>query len=172
MPICILISPLGSDFKDSYLVWRAGTSIKKPQLHSPSFPRRRESRFLGLSWIPGRASYRQLARNDDRIFVANFWDRHSSVLLIVSRHCLIRGCSKTFHGCADSFAVIKNCRPGDQNVGSCIDHQWCSRRVDAAINLEIAAGPDLIDHLADTANLRQRRVDEMLMSKARVDRHD
>ncbi|HZA53020.1 MAG TPA: hypothetical protein VE616_02110, partial [Candidatus Udaeobacter sp.] len=30
-----------------------------------SFPRARESRyFLSISWIPGRASYRQLARND------------------------------------------------------------------------------------------------------------
>ena len=29
-----------------------------------SFPRKRESRTLANPWIPGRASYRQLARND------------------------------------------------------------------------------------------------------------
>src|SRR5712692_3019494 len=90
----------------------------------------------------------------------------------MSGHCLIRGCSKTLHGCDDSVALTKNCRPGDQHVGSCIDYQWRSRRVDAAINLEVAAGPDVVDHLADTPNLWQCRVDEMLMSKARVDCHD
>ena len=31
---------------------------------------------------------------------------------------------------------------------------------------------DLLDHLADAPNLWERRVKEMLMSKARVDRHD
>src|SRR5580765_6114236 len=85
---------------------------------------------------------------------------------------LIRSCSKTLHGCDDSFARTKDCRPGDQNVGSRIDHQRRSRRVDAAINLQIAAALDLIDHLSDAPNLWQRRVDEVLMSKSRVDRHD
>src|SRR5262249_35506012 len=103
-----------------------------------------------------------------------FEDLHEpfDLTALLSGHCLIRGCSKTFHGCDDSFPLTKNRRPGDQHVGSCSDYQWRSRRVDAAINLEVAARSDLIDHLADTANLGQRRVDERLMAKARVDRHD
>ena len=40
-----------------------------------SFPRMRESRFfLSISWIPGRASYRQLARNDVGIVSTNLRD--------------------------------------------------------------------------------------------------
>ena len=45
--------------------------MKESALHHPSFPRRRESRFK-LSWIPARASYRQLGRNDVRKYTANF----------------------------------------------------------------------------------------------------
>src|SRR5262245_26309727 len=83
-------------------------------------------------------------------------------------HC----CSQPFHGRGDSFAVTKNCRSGYENVGSCIDHQWRSCRVDAAVNLQIAVALDFSDHLADTPNLWQRRVDETLVSEARVNRHD
>src|SRR2546428_2126725 len=36
---------LRNRFSDSYLVWCPGSSIKKSELHSPSFPRRRESSF-------------------------------------------------------------------------------------------------------------------------------
>src|SRR4030095_12680910 len=67
--------------------------------------------------------------------------------------------SQPVHSCDDSFARTKDCRPGDQNVGSRIDHQRRSGRIDAAINLEVTAGPDLIDHLSDAPNLWQRRVD-------------
>jgi len=55
------------------LVWCPRSSLKKSVASSPSFPPfgraqdklQRESRSLRFSWIPGRASYRQLARNDD-----------------------------------------------------------------------------------------------------------
>src|SRR5262245_59623835 len=90
----------------------------------------------------------------------------------MSGHYLIRGGSKPLHGCDNSVIRTKNGRPGDQHVGSCTDDQWRCRRVDAAIHLEVTAGLQLIDHLANTPNLGQRRVDETLMSKARVDRHD
>src|SRR2546430_14298588 len=84
----------------------------------------------------------------------------------------MRGGSETVHGWDGSVARTKNGRPGDQHVGSCTDDQGRRRRVDAAIHLEVTAGPGRIDHLADTPDLWQRRVDERLMSKARVDRHD
>jgi hypothetical protein len=42
-------------------------SIREAKAPLSSFPRRRESKTLYISWIPGRASYRQLARNDVRM---------------------------------------------------------------------------------------------------------
>src|SRR4029077_19447239 len=92
--------------------------------------------------------------------------------LNVSHLSLVRCRSEPVHGCDYSFALTKNCRSGYQNVGSCIDHQWRGRHVDAAVNLEIAVPLGLIDHPADTPNLWQRRVDETLVSKARVNCHD
>ena len=44
--------------------------------------------------------------------------------------------------------------------------------IDAPVHLQVAPGLDLFDHLADTPNLWQGRVDEMLMAEPRVDRHD
>src|ERR1700757_3661077 len=101
-------------------------------------------------------------------FVSNFQFRVSNFLSLA----LIRSCSQPFHGRCYASTITKNRRSGYENVGSCIDHERRSRRLDAAINLEITAGLHLIDHLADAPNLWQRGVDEMLMSKARVNRHD
>jgi Ser/Thr protein kinase RdoA (MazF antagonist) len=60
---------------------RTGHSQAVPEVHwrsrylCSSFPRRRESRFFFVfSWIPGRASYRQLARNDLGIVSTNLRD--------------------------------------------------------------------------------------------------
>ena len=91
---------------------------------------------------------------------------------LMSGDGLMRGGSQPLHGSADSIALPKNGRPGDQHVGSCADDQGRRRRVDAAVNFEVAAGLKLIDHLADMPNLGQRRVYETLMAKAWVDRHD
>ena len=71
----------------------------------------------------------------------------------------MRGGSQPLHGSADSIALPKHGRPGDQHVGSCADDQGRRRRVDAAVNFEVAAGLKRIDHLADTPNLGQCRVD-------------
>src|SRR5215471_18396729 len=90
----------------------------------------------------------------------------------MSGHGLMCGGSQTLHGGGNSVARTKNGRPGDQHIGSCTDDQWRCRRVDASINLEVTAGLDLVDHLAHTPNLGQRRVDERLMAKAWVNRHD
>ena len=59
------------------------SSIKKSEFFYPSFPRGRESRFVGISWIAARASYRQLGRNDARNCVTNFKDTTLRVALIV-----------------------------------------------------------------------------------------
>jgi hypothetical protein len=75
----------------------------------------------------------------------------------MSSYGLMRGGSQPLHGCDDSVARTKNGRPGDQHVDSCTNDQWRRRRVDAPINLEVTAGPDLVDHLAHTPNLWQRR---------------
>ena len=48
------------------------SSIKKSTVSFSSFPRRRESRLFGLSWIPARASYRKLGRNDTWKYTNNF----------------------------------------------------------------------------------------------------
>jgi hypothetical protein len=84
----------------------------------------------------------------------------------------LNGTADSLHRRCDTLFSAKNRRTGDQNVGPDIDYQRRSRRVDAAINLEVAPRPELIDHLAHSANLRQRAVDEMLLSKARVNRHN
>jgi len=93
------------------------------------------------------------------------------VSFVVSIPCR-NGAPESFHRSGHPSAITKNRRPGDEHAGSRIDHQRRSRRVDTAIDLQIAAALDLSDHLVDAANLWQHRVDEMLVSKARVDSHD
>ena len=44
--------------------------------------------------------------------------------------------------------------------------------IDPAVDLEVAPRFDPIDHLAGTTDLRERRVEEMLMPESRVHRHD
>ena len=44
--------------------------------------------------------------------------------------------------------------------------------IDPAVHLEVAPRFDPIDHLARTTDLRERRVEEMLMPESRVHRHD
>ena len=61
-------------FFSNLLVACLRRSIKKSEFAYPSFPRRRESMLLKISWIPARASYRQLGRNDVRNYVTNFRD--------------------------------------------------------------------------------------------------
>src|SRR4030095_14587853 len=88
---------------------------------------------------------------------------------LISGYCLMRGGSQTLHGCDHTVARTKNGRPSDQHVGPCTDDLWRWRRVDAPSSLEVTPGPDLVDHLAPPPNLGQRRVDERLMAKARID---
>lgn len=73
--------------------------------------------------------------------------------LLRSGSGLLRGGLKPLHGGADAVAGTKNGRAGDQHVRSSTDDQWRRRRADAAIHLEVTAGPGRIEHLADTPNL-------------------
>jgi uncharacterized protein len=67
-------------------------SIRKSTVHCSSFPRRRESRLFGLSWIPARASFSlrlirplaesRLGRNDMRKYRRSFTDTPLAVVLI------------------------------------------------------------------------------------------
>jgi uncharacterized lipoprotein YmbA len=66
-------------------------STKKSTVHYSSFPRRREARLFGLSWIPARASFslrlirlwrnRQLGRNDVWKYTSNF--RVTTLVLVL-----------------------------------------------------------------------------------------
>jgi hypothetical protein len=49
------------------LIWCLALFVLYARPPQSSFPRKRESRTARKSWIPGRGSYRQLARNDVEI---------------------------------------------------------------------------------------------------------
>jgi hypothetical protein len=57
-----------------------------------------------------------------------------------------------FHGGGDAFAVIENCRPGHQHVGSRGNRQRSSCHIDPAVHLQVAPGFGSIDHLARTSD--------------------
>jgi len=78
-------------FFSNLLVACLRRSIKKSEFSYPSFPRRRESRLLKISWIPARASYRQLGRNDVTNYVTNF---RGTILFAVIVLGLTTGCDR------------------------------------------------------------------------------
>ena len=76
------------------------------------------------------------------------------------------------HGGCDAFAVVENRRPRDEHIRSCGNRQRGSCRIDASVHFEAACRLDLIDHLPCTADLRQHRVEKVLMPKSGIHGHD
>src|SRR5262249_40992498 len=76
------------------------------------------------------------------------------------------------HGGGDVFAVVENRRARHQHIRAGGDRPRRRSRVDPSIHLEAARRLDALDDLARARNLRQRRREEMLVSEARVHRHD
>src|ERR1700730_12948570 len=91
-----------------------------------------------------------------------------SLCIDYSSHCGSQPC----HGGGYAFAAAKNRRSSHQNVGASRNCQPSSRHIDASVHLQVASGLDLVDHLADTLDLRERGVKVQLMAKDRIDRHD
>ena len=85
---------------------------------------------------------------------------------------LIRAGPQPFYGRRYTFAVTKNRRSSHEHIGASFNYEGRSRRVDAPVHFQVAAGLDLINHLPHAPDLWQGRMDEMLVSEARIDRHD
>ena len=75
-------------------------------------------------------------------------------------------------GRGHAFAGSENGRAGHQDIGARFNCQPCGFRIDTAIHLQVTCGLDPFDHLADAPDLWQGRLEKLLMSETRVDRHD
>src|SRR5215467_15971795 len=88
------------------------------------------------------------------------------------RSCLFEAHSQPVHRCRHLLAFSKHRGSRDQHIRARIHHQRRGARVNTTVNLEITASLALIYHPTHTPYLGQCRVDEPLVSEARVDRHD
>ena len=75
-------------------------------------------------------------------------------------------------GRGDAGGAAEDGGAGYEDVGTGGHAQRGSLRIDAAVQLEIAARIQPVDHLRGRGDLAQRRVDESLIAKAGVHRHD
>src|SRR5262245_56628978 len=80
--------------------------------------------------------------------------------------------SQPVHRRSHFSAFSKNRCSRDQHIGSRIYHQRRSAGVNTTVNLEITTSLALINHPTHAPYLGQCRVYELLVSEARVDRHD
>src|SRR5947199_153068 len=72
------------------------------------------------------------------------------------------------HAGDDAFAVVEDRRARHQHIRARGDRQRSRGRVDSSVHLEVAARLEAFDHFARARDLRQRRVQEMLVSESRV----
>src|SRR5262247_1549650 len=93
---------------------------------------------------------------------------------VASCFCSFLICTVTqlLHCRCYAFPNAENSRTGHQYVGACVNRQRRCLRIDTAVNLQVAARLELLNHLAHPPDLWQSRWNEMLSPKTRVDRHD
>src|SRR5262245_44560174 len=85
---------------------------------------------------------------------------------------LVEARTQAVHRYSHFAALSKHCCSGDQHIGSRFHDQRRGFRVDTPVNLQITASVALINHPTHSPYFGQRRVDELLMSKSRIDCHD
>src|SRR5215510_9828859 len=92
--------------------------------------------------------------------------------LLVYRLSAAGRCLQPLHGRRDAVAVAEDCRARDEHVGAGPNDERGGVRVDPPVDVQVAARPEPLDQLARASDLRQRRVDEMLVTETRIDGHD
>lgn len=79
--------------------------------------------------------------------------------------------SQASDGDGDAGRIGKHRRARHQYVSAGGHGQPRCFNIDAAVHLEFTKGLYFVNHLADAANLGQRRVQERLMPESRIDGH-
>src|SRR5215831_15819700 len=79
--------------------------------------------------------------------------------------------TQAFQAGRHPFAVTENRRTRHQDIGASRDAERSCRRVDPAVQLQFTAWIDSLDHFAHASDLRQCRLEKMLMAETRVHGH-